>query len=97
MGIFGEPPRHVDDLKRRVRERDAQGAERVFRAYADYDDRMTAAEKALAADLDGHALAQEAALQELSNRGEGVSAASSNEHADAEAVPAAQTFRDAAE
>lgn len=78
MGIFGEPvvPKAIAGLRRRVAERDAVGLGVVENAYTDFDARMTKAERQLVGDLDGHALDVEAALAELSNRGEQVTAAS---------------------
>lgn len=78
MGIFGEPPKHIDKLKQRVRDRDAKGEVAIERAYIDYDDRCTKAERAAIGQLDAHAMAQEAALQELTNRGEGVADSATN-------------------
>ena len=79
MGIFGEPPKHIDRLKQRVRDRDAKGEVAIERAYIDYDDRCTKAERAAIGQLDAHAMAQEAALRELTNRGEGVAEQATNE------------------
>lgn len=78
MGIFGEPqvPKAIAEIRRKVAERDAKGADVMAGAYDDYDARVTAAERQLVGDLDGHALDVEAALAELSNRGEQVTAAS---------------------
>ena len=79
MGLFGEPPKHIDGLKKRVRARDENSALVIERAYIDYEDRITKAERAAIGQLDAHAMAQEAALQELTNRGEGVAEQATNE------------------
>lgn len=79
MGIFGEPPRAIARLKNSVKERDDQHEVRITRAYLDYEDRLTQAERKVIGDLDQHAMAQEAALQELTNRGEGVAGQATNE------------------
>ena len=45
MSIFGEPPRAIAHLKNSVNERDDQHEVRITRAYLDYEDRLTQAER----------------------------------------------------
>lgn len=95
MTIFGEPkvPGHINRLKERVKTRDDESAVKLDRVYHDYEDRLTRAENKLQSDLDGHALSAEAAISELSNRGEQVTAAVSDESIGESAITNA-TFLD---
>lgn len=101
MPIFGEPtvPKHIERLKAKVRERDDASGVKLERYYTAYDARLSAAEDKFRGELDQHALAHEAALQELSNRGEGVTAAVSDasETQEVKREPAVEPFRRAAE
>lgn len=63
-------------LKARVAERSAASVVKMERVYVDYEDRLTKAEAKLSSELDSHALDAEHAVQELTNAGEQVSAAS---------------------
>ena len=89
MSIFGKPqiPDHIAKLKARVSERDTTMATKLELIYTDYDARLSAAEKKLQGDLDGHALDAEAAISELTNRGEQVAAASSGDVKETVAEP----------
>ena len=80
MSVFGKPqfPEHLKALKERVNKRDTESELKLERAWIDYHDRLTQAENKVVGDFDKHAMEAEAAMKELSNRGEEITAAVSN-------------------
>ncbi len=95
MSVFGKPkfPKHLAELKKRVSDRDDESTLKLERAWIDYHDRLMTAEQKVISDFDAHALEAESAMQELSNRGEQVTAAASNAFGqDAEAESSTKTF-----
>jgi hypothetical protein len=75
QGLVGE----IDRLKKKVAERSTAAAVKLGSIYADFDDRVTKAEGRLAKGLDERALDVESQLQELTNLGEQITAASSDD------------------
>jgi len=97
MGIFGEPPKHIDRLKRRVKARDETHELRIDQAFTEYDAALDEIEQRARRDLDVHVMMQQAAMQELTNRGEGVAEQASNASSpgvDAKAEVAADKLAD---
>jgi uncharacterized membrane protein YcjF (UPF0283 family) len=97
MGIFGEPPRHIYKLKQRVKARDETHELRIDQAFTEYDAALDEIEQRARRDLDVHVMMQQAAMQELTNRGEDVAEQASNESlpgVDAKAEVAADKLAD---
>jgi hypothetical protein len=74
-GLVGE----IDRLKKKVAVRSTAASVKLGSIYADFDDRVTKAEGRLAKGLDERALDVESQLQELTNLGEQITAASSDD------------------
>jgi hypothetical protein len=72
----------IKSLKKKIADRSVKSSVKIAGIYSDYDDRVSKAELTLAKSLDSHAMDIESAARELSNLGESITAASSDDTAE---------------